>query len=298
MPQDASEVSVTLLVPQYVDWDGYGWEVWVDGKKDKQLAATNWGFNQANTGNGQYTALVLQNKVKGPLATQPIPTFPVEMDALAPSFSQLPKKWIGYTSLDMVIATPDELERLKKNSPEKLTEMLRWVRAGGNLWVFEVGEEYELLAKAEASLGLNLQGSTYEQRGWRSLPSGSTRRGADALVMLDGRSETEPEDLAAGSREWFVARAHGMGTITAFRKSSNELLPDENSEQNSTGNLAMETLEQSLLGERLAWSQRHGNDPGQENQGFNELLIPDVGAAPVFEFQLLISLFVIGIPYS
>jgi len=57
----------------------------------------------------------------------------------------------------------------------------------------------------------------------------------------------------------------------------------------------METVEQSLLGERLTWAQRHGNDPGEENRGFNELLIPDVGAAPVFEFQLLISLFVLAI---
>jgi len=294
MRQGASDALVTLLVPQYVDWDRYGWEVWVDGKKDKQLTASTTGFNQANVGNGQYAALVLQNKVKGALATQPIPTFPVEMDALAPSFSQLPKKWIGYTSLDMVIATPGKLERLKKNFPERLTEMLRWVRAGGNLWVFEVGEEYEQLVQAEASLGLNLEGSTYEQRGWRSLPLGSTRRGADALVMLDGRNETEPEDLAAGSRDWFVARAHGMGTITAFRKSCSELFPQDE-ELSTTGNPIMEAIEQSLLGERLSWSQRHGNDPGQENRGFNELLIPDVGAAPVFEFQLLISLFVIGI---
>jgi len=173
--------------------------------------------------------------------------------------------------------------------------MLRWIRAGGNLWVFDVGEEYEKLARVEASLGLELKGSTYEQRGWRSLPLGGTpRQGADALVTLDGRDKTEPTDVAADSQNWFVARAHAMGTMVAFSKPCSELLP-QGVEQIATGNLTMQAVEESLLGERLNWSQRHGNDPGQENRGFNELLIPDVGAAPVFEFQLLISLFVIGI---
>ncbi|NOY29348.1 MAG: hypothetical protein GXP28_03975 [Planctomycetes bacterium] len=289
MPQGASEVSVTLLVPKHVDWYGYGWEVWVDGKKDKQLMSPTTGFNQANAGGGQYAALILQNKIKGPLATMPIPPSLAQIDALSPSFSQLPEKWIGYTSLDMVIATTDDLEQWRKNFPERLVEMLRWVRAGGNLWVFGVGEEYEKLARAEASLGLNLLEGALEQRGWRALPLGSSRRGADALVMLDGRGET---DSAADSRKWFVARAHGMGTITVFPKPLSELMPQE---QNSTGSPVMQAIEQSLLSERLAWGRRHGNDPGQENPGFNELLIPDVGAAPVFEFQLLISLFVLGI---
>ncbi|MCH7751896.1 MAG: hypothetical protein IH898_07050 [Planctomycetes bacterium] len=58
---------------------------------------------------------------------------------------------------------------------------------------------------------------------------------------------------------------------------------------------AFEAVERSLLAKRNAWGRRHGNDPGRGNYEFNNFLIPDVGLAPVFEFQVLISLFVIGI---
>ena len=51
----------------------------------------------------------------------------------------------------------------------------------------------------------------------------------------------------------------------------------------------------SSIIQNLDWATRHGNDPAGGNPNFNNLLIPDVGAAPVFEFQMLISLFVIGI---
>ena len=52
---------------------------------------------------------------------------------------------------------------------------------------------------------------------------------------------------------------------------------------------------QSLLTDRLSWDVRHGNDPDQGNENFNDFLIPDVGAAPVTAFQVLLSLFVLGI---
>jgi hypothetical protein len=58
---------------------------------------------------------------------------------------------------------------------------------------------------------------------------------------------------------------------------------------------SIQAVERSLLAERNGWVHRHGNDSGRGNYEFNNFLIPDVGLAPVFEFQVLISLFVIGI---
>jgi len=121
MLQGASNVSVPLLVPQYVDWNGCGWEVWVDGKKDKQLSTTNVGFIQMNAGNGLYTALIpsaSSGNRRHAYALQGMGNFvgPYQgllqnnIDALSDSVSNLPKKWIGYTNLDMIITNPEDLE--------------------------------------------------------------------------------------------------------------------------------------------------------------------------------------------
>jgi hypothetical protein len=61
----------------------------------------------------------------------------------------------------------------------------------------------------------------------------------------------------------------------------------------STGsNFAMT---QSLLFPRTSWTQRHGNQPDSENVEFNNFLIPNVGVAPVGQFQFLITVFVLAI---
>ncbi|NOZ41352.1 MAG: hypothetical protein GXP24_14165 [Planctomycetes bacterium] len=88
----------------------------------------------------------------------------------------------------------------------------------------------------------------------------------------------DPEDLW---HQMFVARAYGLGTVVAWRDAK------------ITKKLGL--YAGSSITQNLDWATRHGNDPSSGNPNFNNLLIPDVGAAPVFEFQLLISLFVIGI---
>ncbi len=308
----ASDVSATLLVPQYGNWDGYGWEVWIDGKEDEQLAFKNLGFSSSNGNSGQYAALVLQSETVGVNRIERLKSFlevlPLKVSQLPDSISQLPKKWIGYTNFDVVVATPNDLEQWSQVVPKQFAEMLRWVRAGGNLWVLDVGKGYEQLPQVESILGLKLSGSSLEQRGWQFLPLHSQpRQGADMLVLLEGHGKIEPKlsisptqkidfkslEFAADSRSWFVARAHGMGTVTAFQKFFDK--PSSKEDPANPSNSAMQAVEFSMLSERLNWSWRHGNDPAYGNRNFNDLLIPDIGAAPVFGFQLLITLFVLAI---
>ena len=72
-----------------------------------------------------------------------------------------------------------------------------------------------------------------------------------------------------------------MGTVTALRGAFDEE--------------CQAMVEQSMLAGRYYWRKRHGNDPAESNFDFNNFLNPDVGLAPVFEFQFLITLFVLGI---
>ena len=145
----------------------------------------------------------------------------------------------------------------------------------------------------------NFQAATDLTPDWHYLSlQGSATEGVDALLELQSgssnNSDTPPRsrggdrpdpDRADDSRNWFAAGAYGMGTVALFRDPYSGLGPDE----------ALRVLERSQLAKRIAWSNRHGNNPGRGNPEFNNFLIPDVGVAPVFEFQMLMSLFVIGI---
>ncbi len=308
IPQGSSTATSTLIVPQYLNWDGFGWEIWVDGKLDKGLSPTHVGFNQSPNGNTRHAAMILPSKTFNLNPAKSFEQFSGNnTEVFLATASQLPESWIGYTNLDMVVAFPEDLQRWKKTSPKQFAELLRWLRTGGNLWIFNVGAQYDALPQLNSTLGLSpgsedSESHPTEQFGWRPLPLRSqTQKGADALVMLEGRTKPETTnpilseentfqksvDLASDSRHWFAARTYGMGTITAFRKSYAQFFSNDTS--------AMTAVQASLLNERMAWGVRHGNWPGTGNHEFNNLLIPDVGAAPVLEFQLLISLFILAI---
>jgi hypothetical protein len=85
-----------------------------------------------------------------------------------------------------------------------------------------------------------------------------------------------------------MVRGYGLGAVTAFRgdfKRGRDLPgPDPHT-----------AITQSLLGPRITWTSRHGNQPDVSNDEFNNLLIPGVGVAPVGQFQFLITLFAIVI---
>jgi hypothetical protein len=51
----------------------------------------------------------------------------------------------------------------------------------------------------------------------------------------------------------------------------------------------------SLGADRTNWAARHGTVPDQDNQNFNDFLIADVGLPPIRTYQVLITLFVVGI---
>lgn len=93
--------------------------------------------------------------------------------------------------------------------------------------------------------------------------------------------------VAVDSRDWFAVRGWGLGAITAFRTDF-----DGRSARSDNFYAA---ISQSLLGPRLQWQNRFGNHPDNSNGDFNNWLIPNVGVAPVGQFQFLITIFVLTI---
>jgi len=297
--QGDSSASITLLVPQLAEWNSCSWEVWIDGVLDEALSQQYVSFNRTN--NNASIALVMPQRL-GQIVVGSVFESHVAAGRLdiAAGNSELPEKWLDLSSVDVVSATVEELEEWKLDSPARFKELLRWIRAGGNLWTVAVGGPVDLSAVA-AALGIpNSQQSEGDLApGWHYLPlDGRTTSGVDSLLELKFGDSNEESGwrqqwsgnrnnprLESDSRNYFAARAFGMGTVTAFLDTYSSM----------GSNKVFEAIDNSMLGQRTSWVNRHGNNPGRGNYEFNNFLIPDVGMAPVFEFQLLMSLFVIAI---
>ncbi|MEM6472562.1 MAG: hypothetical protein AAF802_23575 [Planctomycetota bacterium] len=48
----------------------------------------------------------------------------------------LPQGWLGYSQLDVVLASYETIRRIEQTQPEGFTALLKWVVAGGQLWVY------------------------------------------------------------------------------------------------------------------------------------------------------------------
>lgn len=357
-PQGATTASFTLLAPQYQDWYMFGWRIWVDGRPDDYLGvdvsggvqigpnSTNMGVLLTGTTPAETAAYqsTLQSAYSG---------MAVSTKALA--LTELPTDWLRYTAIDIVVIPADRLLTLISSHPQQAEGLLRWVRAGGNLWITEARDNWSLLPEVDTAIdtftltatndrqgahaAVGTQGSVDEwlaKRGWRHPPTNERSGDAtEAALVLSGfevesgapSSHATPQSPGAQFREspladvtrqflanrqkaggwasssWaeslrrhlapprgkrFIVRGYGFGALVAMRSGLGFVF-------NPAGNPLFTEMNQTLIQPRVSWASRHGNQPNSYNIDFNKLLIPGVGVAPVGMFQVLITLFVVGI---
>lgn len=317
LPQGQTSASTKLLVPRYESWHLCGWEIVVDGRKDDDLSLERTEF--PGTGHEGHVA-VMTSPDAGPSVEPMISAILSGNSILVKSTppEAMPAEWIEYTPFDLVVLSADELASLARRRPQQMAALRRWVRAGGNLWVMDVGRNWENLAETEQAMAVDEESTNSSvpeedkiddrqlaARGWRPAPLGDRPaelvESVAELSDFKGLAQTRPRwggggngtigvfnRTAGDSSKWFVVRGLGLGVVAAFR---GEL---EGGFQRQDQYM-MSVVAQSLLAPRLSWTGRFGLQPDQYNVEFNNLLIPDVGVAPVGQFQVLISLFVIAI---
>ena len=126
---------------------------------------------------------------------------------------------------------------------------------------------------------------------------------------LEGRRRDRPRD----SRRWFVQQPLGMGYVRALSDDVDTILaapimpapvngdsalgadqaePVDAAETEEWPGWRM-TAQGRALRSALRWDRRHGMTPADANMEFADLLVPGVGLAPVTEFRVLITLFVL-----
>lgn len=314
IPLGATSSSFTLQAPRYENWHLIQWEVWVDGRRDRQLCTTI-----GQSGNNESVSVLTSRSLR----TSQLNTILARIDSTRSTLnrqtralSDWPKRWIEYNLLDLAMVDARDLIVLQRKHAEAANALRRWVRSGGNIWV-ERGDAQSASLRAidrffnpsssdqddaggsdrwhYVSLGEQAQlriESLLEISGIETAlnknaddPTAEDRADVQAAPPLDIRSSTRrrrfTDTRKRTSKPGFVLRDYGLGTITAF-------LP-------SPMNRQAHGVLDSLVMDRLNWVSRHGLAPSHTNSDFNNWLIPGVGVAPVGGFQLLISVFVIGI---
>jgi hypothetical protein len=349
MPVGALAAGTVIACPQFEAGQQYWWEIWVDGVKDKELSVTEsviW--QMQSVGNSPNASGALKFLIVGDNASQTMVNAGSDVfDGLNLELSELPERWVDYSAVDVVALSPDDLQQLAVSRPAALEAIGRWVRAGGQLWVHPVGDDWERLGDLDALLKLepvakngsatkaeNTSPQALAKRGWKpikfTIPSGQTasavfrhlvtgqmRESRDATEIgelkqnpeyvltaeLAGSAASEQSAAANRSREprdsskWYLQHAAGLGYVRAFSGEWDPVGfsisfrmqfgggPDQNAPMPTPVTAAMETTQN--------WESRHGMTPNTANEDFPNLLVPGVGLAPVTEFRVLITAFVV-----
>ncbi|QDU25715.1 hypothetical protein ETAA8_07850 [Anatilimnocola aggregata] len=206
--------------------------------------------------------------------------------------SELPTKWINYSSLDLILISLADLKDMAKSHPAVMRALADWNRAGRFLIVFNTGEDFAGLEQLEKLLQLAPLPNPDENdtRGWQK-PSpyrpGEVLRG---LVDNNNGNLRQPsrvvinsgEETAALTKLGFISRDAGLGQVIAI---AGDPFPGSEVEWIWILN--------SIRGEGWNPSIRTGTSFQQRNEDFWNFLIPGTGQAPVLSFLVFITLFVV-----
>ncbi len=304
LPAGQTSTTVVMRVPQTKEWVLMWWDVWIDGSHDPYLSVDSDQPRQlVDDGQSRWrnNQMLLLDSVD-----QEKPQRNQRLEFLASRVAQgdLSDNWLDYTPYDFVSIDLGLLKATAASRPDEFAALEAWVRAGGNLLIEEVGNNWDRLRSIHSHFEwpevdsiepMKPEGNEPPGVGGWSLLNLTPRTpdpARDGLVRdfdPDLGSQQLPRPLpsaAAYSKDWFAVRRHGWGTVGAFRSAIGTQPPN-------LGNTRSRAAT-AFWGER-SWPVRHGLVPGTANHDFSNWLIPGVGLAPVVSFQVLITLFVLAI---
>ncbi len=197
-----------------------------------------------------------------------------------------------------------------ENRGRRRSALAAWTAAGGNLWVYGVGEQWEHLPELEKILDLlSDRGPTGPAPpGWTAPEKGLYGRTPEAAETSEDDDEGNPVIYRNGRRVAArPAKRSPAGPKTplptppqrpsfVFRPMQAGLVVALASEQPFPGTAGdWRWVLDSMGDSRWHWYERHGLSLKRENPDYWNFLIPGVGVAPVTQFCVLITVFVIGI---
>jgi len=233
----------------------------------------------------------------------PLPTGTVNPPFMLPTLQAvgthgLPLRWLDYTSADIVTISFQDLTVLPTSAPPQLDALRRWLLAGGNLIVGDLGQDFAQAADLSTLLTLppaaEISSSPPVPDSWSRVPDWHWPRPDTFGQVVDSLGVTYDDAEAAAAplntrteiptHPGFVWRDAGLGRVVAV---SGPVFPGTHEQ--------WQWILNTLDADRWDWTRRNGLSMMQSNDEFWNFLIPGVGLAPVAAFQWLITLFVIAI---
>jgi hypothetical protein len=154
LPAGTTSVTATVSLPIYqLAQNYYAWDVWVDGVKDKDLSLDQASAFSYTSGVSQTSSTAVTFLVPGSTSKHRslVGTTSTEVEVLSLELAAFPTRWIDYSALDVVSVSLTEMNQLATSNPVAFEALGRWVRAGGQLWICEVGKELEHLSEVSKS---------------------------------------------------------------------------------------------------------------------------------------------------
>lgn len=255
---------------------------------------------------------ISQNTQNGVVAYGNLTTSTVNGRAQYPSdlflqvpLKDLPTRWLDFSSPDVICLSADDLVRLADTQPETLKGIRQAISAGGNLWIWGAGANWERLREIEQRAGL--WGPHAE--GWYDPNPNDFSRGLDgaftasrsvdytvqsAPVVMSETGEMAPspvKNLRPTGTPPFRLRAAQLGLVVVF--AGNQPIGANPPAQQDVANWIWAV--NSVGAERILNKKRQGASMLDDNPDFWKLMIPGVGKAPVTAFRVLITIFVVAI---
>ncbi|CAK9037524.1 Uncharacterized protein SCF082_LOCUS22215 [Durusdinium trenchii] len=305
-----TKTTLELRFPQTFEWHFMWWQVWIDAVPDEQLSIEYEDMHQlSDTGMSRWRnnqMLILDARPPRPPNnsedTVDGPQIVMRLDTTQREAS-VSDNWLDLTPYDFVYCEVSDLLSTARDTPERMAELRKWVHAGGVLWVHQQSEDWRDLHDIEPLFDWQPGEGAIEpakpegrqppgKSGWsyanlRLLGASEEEDGLVADFGSDAQTtQTTQDSTPIYSEDMFVVRRHGWGMVAAFQENFPRTLRQLPRNNRRLANMYWQSQ---------AWPVRHGLIPGSSNAEFSNWLIPGVGLAPVITFQVLITLFVIGI---
>jgi hypothetical protein len=179
--------------------------------------------------------------------------------------AEMSPRWIELSCYDIAFISRTDLAKMARQDAAQRQALVDWLHGGTALVVYGAGDDYSHLAEIEQLLDL------------RPLP------GDDPLRELRGWTTHYASQ--------FVSRPAGLGWVVAVGKDD----PFAGNGAVWGGCFNTSSGTSAIPDRHQNWVTRHGMSYQSYNQGLWNWYIPGVGAAPVFSFLLLATLFAIVI---
>jgi hypothetical protein len=322
LPAGSAGVVETIAVPQQFAFNTCSVEVWFNGRYSAKLSQMQRTFGGGVQFEGLPNVLVVGPAAVVPTGAPPsvagflgdpgsgglMSVFPSDVSqqpyggfppatatpaAPAPPLptlinvplNHLPRRWIELSSLDIVCISSGLLARLAVEEPERCQALRQWLISGGNVVLYDAGatsasaDDAARWLAPEASLSSGLIAAEWSKPSAADC-SNRLRAYGGAQPPLVGEPPSGVPDPPP-----FYVRRFGDGMVLAAAAKDVFTQPAQH----------WIWMLNSLGPERWLWYRRHGLSLDRKNADFWNWLVRGVGMAPVTEFRVLITAFVLAI---